>query len=180
MYFSHEPPSPRQKSVATRRRRLPWYTREKGPYHAWLTRCHSGAAPGELRVLCLFASVPFFSGFQRLAPPRATTFPPVPGELDVGPFLLPLRKSVRHLVTLHPPCANPRSKLHLRCSRWAPCPSPIAPRKQEALWEGGGNVGLASIDRNNKATLLFTAPYYTVKSYARVLFLRMVKLQDVS
>jgi hypothetical protein len=62
----------------------------------------------------------------------------------------------------------------------APCPSPIAPRKQEALWEGGGNVGLASIDRNNKATLLFTAPYYTVKSYARVLFLRMVKLQDVS
>lgn len=89
VYFSHEPPSPRQKSVATRRRRLPWYTREKGPYHAWLTRCHSGAAPGELRVLCLFASVPFFSGFQRLAPPRATTFPPVPGELDVGPFLLP-------------------------------------------------------------------------------------------
>jgi hypothetical protein len=59
-------------------------------------------------------------------------------------------------------------------------PSLIAPRTQEALWEGGGNVGLASIDRNNKATLLFTAPYYTIKSYAKVLYLRMVKLQDVS
>lgn len=46
--------------------------------------------------------------------------------------------------------------------------------------EGVGNGGLASIDRNNKATLLFTAPYYTIKSYAKVLFLRMVKLQDVS
>ena len=41
-------------------------------------------------------------------------------------------------------------------------------------------AALASIDRNNKATLLFTAPYYTIKSYAKVLFLRMVKLQDVS
>lgn len=59
-----------------------------------------------------------------------------------------------------------------------PPPSPLASKR--SLWEGGGNVGLASIDRNNKATLLFTAPYYTVKSYARVLFLRMVKLQDVS
>ena len=40
--------------------------------------------------------------------------------------------------------------------------------------------GLASVDRNNKATLPLTAPYYTNKSYAKVLFLRMVKLQDVS
>jgi hypothetical protein len=40
--------------------------------------------------------------------------------------------------------------------------------------------GLASIDRNNKATLLFTAPYQTTKSYAKDLSPRIVKLQDVS
>ena len=40
--------------------------------------------------------------------------------------------------------------------------------------------GLASIDRNNKATLLFTAPYQTTKSYAKDLSPRMVKLQDAS
>ena len=40
--------------------------------------------------------------------------------------------------------------------------------------------GLASIDRNNKTTLLFTAPCAMSKSYAKVLSPRMVKLQDVS
>ena len=40
--------------------------------------------------------------------------------------------------------------------------------------------GLASIDRNNKATLLFTAPRVMSKSYAKDLSQRMVKLQDVS
>lgn len=60
-------------------------------------------------------------------------------------------------------------------------PSPSGPSDSLVIpGEGGGDVGLASIDRNNKATLLFTAPYRTIKSYARVLFLRMVKLQDVS
>jgi hypothetical protein len=41
-------------------------------------------------------------------------------------------------------------------------------------------VGLASTDRNNKTTLLFTAPCPMSKSYAKVLSPRMVKLQDVS
>ena len=41
-------------------------------------------------------------------------------------------------------------------------------------------VGLASVDRNNKATLLLTAPRCITKSYAKVLSPRMVKLQDVS
>src|ERR1700749_3441798 len=40
--------------------------------------------------------------------------------------------------------------------------------------------GLASADRNNKATLLLTAPYSMTKSYAKGLSPRMVKLQDVS
>jgi hypothetical protein len=40
--------------------------------------------------------------------------------------------------------------------------------------------GLASIDRNNKTTLLFTAPFRTIKSYAKDSSPRMVKLQDVS
>src|SRR3954468_12398575 len=40
-----------------------------------------------------------------------------------------------------------------------------------------GSEGLASADRNNKATLLLTAPCPTVKSSARDLFPRMVKLQ---
>jgi hypothetical protein len=40
--------------------------------------------------------------------------------------------------------------------------------------------GLASIDRNNKATLLFTAPSEMSKSYAKDLSPRIVKLQDVS
>jgi hypothetical protein len=40
--------------------------------------------------------------------------------------------------------------------------------------------GLASADRNNKATLLLTAPYSMIKSYAKGLSPRMVKLQDVS
>ena len=39
--------------------------------------------------------------------------------------------------------------------------------------------GLASADRNNKATLLLTAPYSMTKSYAKGLSPRMVKLQDV-
>lgn len=43
-----------------------------------------------------------------------------------------------------------------------------------------GYDGLASIDRNNKTTLLFTAPYNTIKSYAKDSSPRMVKLQDVS
>lgn len=41
-------------------------------------------------------------------------------------------------------------------------------------------TGLASIDRNNKTTLLFTAPNDTIKSYAKDSSPRMVKLQDVS
>ncbi|KAF1108830.1 hypothetical protein B8V09_00430 [Streptococcus agalactiae] len=40
-----------------------------------------------------------------------------------------------------------------------------------------GSEGLASADRNNKATLLLTAPCLTLKSSARDLFPRMVKLQ---
>jgi hypothetical protein len=40
--------------------------------------------------------------------------------------------------------------------------------------------GLASADRNNKATLLLTTPYSMTKSYAKGLSPRMVKLQDVS
>ena len=40
--------------------------------------------------------------------------------------------------------------------------------------------GLASADRNNKATLLLTAPYSMTKSYAKGLSPRMVKLQDVN
>jgi hypothetical protein len=40
--------------------------------------------------------------------------------------------------------------------------------------------GLASVDRNNKTTLLLTAPYSMTKSYAKGLSPRMVKLQDVS
>ena len=40
--------------------------------------------------------------------------------------------------------------------------------------------GLPSIDRNNKATLLFTGPCRTTKSYAKDLSPRIVKLQDVS
>ena len=43
-----------------------------------------------------------------------------------------------------------------------------------------GRAGLASTDRNNKTTLLFTAPGATTKSYAKVLTPRIVKLQDVS
>ena len=43
-----------------------------------------------------------------------------------------------------------------------------------------GDGGLASIDRNNKTTLLFTAPYRTIKSYAKDSSPRIVKLQDVS
>jgi hypothetical protein len=42
------------------------------------------------------------------------------------------------------------------------------------------NHGLRSVDRNNKATLLLTRPYRATKSYAKVLSLRMAKLQDVS
>jgi hypothetical protein len=41
-------------------------------------------------------------------------------------------------------------------------------------------VGLRSVDRNNKATLLLTRPSGTIKSYAKDLSPRMVKLQDVS
>ena len=40
--------------------------------------------------------------------------------------------------------------------------------------------GLASADRNNKTTLLFTAPREMSKSYAKDLSPRIVKLQDVS
>jgi hypothetical protein len=41
-------------------------------------------------------------------------------------------------------------------------------------------AGLRSVDRNNKATLLLTRPGGTIKSYAKDLSPRMVKLQDVS
>lgn len=40
--------------------------------------------------------------------------------------------------------------------------------------------GLPSADRNNKATLLLTGPYRTIKSYAKDLSPRMVKLQCAS
>jgi hypothetical protein len=50
----------------------------------------------------------------------------------------------------------------------------------EVPWETLDSDGLGSIDRNNKATLLFTPPCCTTKSYAKELFPRMVKLQDVS
>lgn len=36
--------------------------------------------------------------------------------------------------------------------------------------------GLPSVDRNNKATLLLTGPHNTIKSYAKVLTPRMVKI----
>jgi len=39
---------------------------------------------------------------------------------------------------------------------------------------------LPSVDRNNKATLLLTGLYSTIKSYAKVLTPRIVKLQDAS
>ena len=42
-----------------------------------------------------------------------------------------------------------------------------------------GSEGLASADRNNKATLLLTRPYRATKSYARELSLHKVKLQSV-
>jgi hypothetical protein len=42
------------------------------------------------------------------------------------------------------------------------------------------NSGLGSVDRNNKATLLLTPPFRTIKSYAKDLSPRIVKLQDVS
>ena len=38
--------------------------------------------------------------------------------------------------------------------------------------------GLRSADRNNKATLPLTRPHHTVKSYAKDLTPRMVKLQS--
>ena len=43
-----------------------------------------------------------------------------------------------------------------------------------------GHGGLPSVDRNNKATLLLTGPCGTIKSYAKDLSPRMVKLQYVS
>ena len=43
-----------------------------------------------------------------------------------------------------------------------------------------GDGRLRSVDRNNKATLLLTRRYRTIKSYAKVLSPRMVKLQYVS
>src|SRR5271168_1765242 len=51
---------------------------------------------------------------------------------------------------------------------------------QVIKWETLKTNGLGSIDRNNKATLLFTPPCFTTKSYAKELFPRMIKLQDVS
>src|SRR5271154_4061361 len=40
--------------------------------------------------------------------------------------------------------------------------------------------GLGSVDRNNKTTLPLTPPPRSIKSYAKDLSPRMVKLQDVS
>ena len=45
---------------------------------------------------------------------------------------------------------------------------------------GLGRDRLRSVDRNNKTTLLLTRRCGTIKSYAKDLSPRMVKLQDVS
>jgi hypothetical protein len=43
-----------------------------------------------------------------------------------------------------------------------------------------GDGRLRSVDRNNKATLLLTRRYRTIKSYAKVLSPRIVKLKFAS
>ena len=57
-------------------------------------------------------------------------------------------------------------------------PAPFYLLQQEGRWgcisTKLNQRGLASIDRNNKTTLLFTAPSDITKSYAKVLFPRMV------
>jgi hypothetical protein len=54
------------------------------------------------------------------------------------------------------------------------------PVNGECYYTNRVDGGLPSADRNNKATLLLTGPYRTIKSYAKDLSPRMVKLQDAS
>ena len=60
----------------------------------------------------------------------------------------------------------------------SPSRAPLYPLQQRNRWgcisTKLNQRGLASIDRNNKTTLLFTAPSDITKSYAKVLFPRMV------
>ena len=64
--------------------------------------------------------------------------------------------------------------------------APLNTLEHARIINGGAKIqarttaGLGSIDRNNKATLLFTPPGCTTKSYAKGLSLRIVKLQYVS
>jgi hypothetical protein len=59
-------------------------------------------------------------------------------------------------------------------------PKPKPKTKWGVLKQTETPGGLASIDRNNKTTLLFTAPRRMTKSYAKGLSPRLVKLQDVN
>ena len=71
--------------------------------------------------------------------------------------------------------------LAIGCCRLLPfSPQCLVRLMGSSLGTNLGERGLASIDRNNKTTLLFTAPYRTIKSYAKDSSPRIVKLQDVS
>ena len=96
--------------------------------------------------------------------PRAAFLPPPPPA-----FLPAFPPPPRPAVGLGPP---------------SPSRAPLYPLQQRNRWgcisTKLNQRGLASIDRNNKTTLLFTAPSDITKSYAKVLSPRMVKLRDVS
>ena len=90
-----------------------------------------------------------------------------------------------------PRLSGPYPARSVECThRGAPPPCPRGPRKAHAPVEEGatgspvdlppnlGHGGLRSVDRNNKATLPRTRPCDAIKSYAKDLPPRMVKLQS--
>jgi hypothetical protein len=85
-----------------------------------------------------------------------------------------------------PGCEHMSSNRAPRTERASPATtSPSKPwARQSRRWRVSKtnrvDGGLPSADRNNKATLLLTGPYRTIKSYAKDLSPRMVKLQDAS
>jgi hypothetical protein len=96
------------------------------------------------------------------------------------PYATSLR-SARHTSLACMPLCNITALSRLRCC--LPLQSSFGTINGEGLLikiTKLGEDGLRSVDRNNKATLPLTRPYHTIKSYAKVLSLRIVKLQDVS
>jgi hypothetical protein len=110
------------------------------------------------------------SPFGGFLPCHAGRYPPSSGASRQGQFGVPSLGILQF-------SASQALHIHHQAARYQPA-APVGGCKELSVPFGTNldDVGLASVDRNNKATLPRTAPSRAIKSSAKDLSLRIVKL----